>query len=331
MKKIGITTTVPIEVIFASGNIPIDLNNLFVVSENYLEYIDLAEKDGFPKSSCAWIKGIYGACIKNEIKEIIGVVEGDCSNTRVLIEVLQLKGVKVHPFSYPHSHDLEDVQQAIKKFMQLFDVDEKAVEEERKRLNHVRDLVFQLDELTYKDNKATGFENHINQLCMSDFNGDVDKYEKEMNDLLIQIKRREPSNKKIRLGYIGVPPMTGDIYQFVERFNAHFVFNEVQREFAFPRAVNASNVYKQYYDYTYPYDVDFRLKEIVKQIEERKIDGIIHYTQAFCHRAIEDIIIKNNINIPILTIEGDKLNSLDARTKLRLEAFLDMLNDQLGV
>ena len=29
-----------------------------------------------------------------------------------------------------------------------------------------------------------------------------------------------------------------------------------------------------------------------------------------------------------IEIEGDKLNVLDARTKLRLEAFLDMLVDQ---
>lgn len=330
MKKIGITTTVPIEVIIASGNMPVDINNLFITSDDYLNYIDIAEKDGFPKSLCAWIKGIYGACIENGIEEIIGVVEGDCSNTKALIEVLQAKGIKVHPFSYPHTHKLDDVQIEMKKFMQYFNVDEKAVEKVRERLNHVRKLARQIDELTYKENKVSGFENHIVQLCMSDFNGDFYKYESELNELLEKIKERKADNKKLRIGFIGVPPMTGDIYQYVEKFNAHFIYNEIQREFAFPRALNASNISEQYYDYTYPYDVDFRLAEIEKQIEERKIDGIIHYTQAFCYRAIEDIIIKDKINIPILTIEGDKLNILDARTKLRLEAFLDMLNDQVG-
>lgn len=43
---------------------------------------------------------------------------------------------------------------------------------------------------------------------------------------------------------------------------------------------------------------------------------------------MEDIILKQELNIPILTIEGDKSNSLDARTKLRIEAFLDMLKDK---
>jgi benzoyl-CoA reductase/2-hydroxyglutaryl-CoA dehydratase subunit BcrC/BadD/HgdB len=122
--------------------------------------------------------------------------------------------------------------------------------------------------------------------------------------------------------------MTCDIYDFVENLDAHFVYNEVQREFAFPRASEASNIYEQYYDYTYPYDIHFRLKELKKQIKERKIDGVIHYTQAFCYRAIEDIILKKELDMPILNIEGDKLNALDARTKLRIEAFIDMLSDR---
>jgi len=38
--------------------------------------------------------------------------------------------------------------------------------------------------------------------------------------------------------------------------------------------------------------------------------------------------LKQELGIPILTIEGDKSNVLDARTKLRIEAFLDMLKDK---
>ncbi|GFZ32578.1 2-hydroxyglutaryl-CoA dehydratase [Clostridium zeae] len=315
------------EVLIAAGYTPVDLNNIFVVSDNYLKYIDIAEKDGFPKSLCAWIKGLYGACIENDIEEIVGVMEGDCSNTKALIEVLQLKGIKVHPFSFPHSHTLEDVEREIKKLMEHFQVEEAEVEAIRKRLNEVRALGKKVDELTYIDNKANGFENHLYQVSLSDFNSDINVFESDLKKAIDEIRAREPINKKLRLGYIGVPPMTADIYGFVENFNAHFVYNEVQREFAFPRGTEAKNIYEQYYDYTYPYNTDFRILELKKQIEERKLDGIIHYTQAFCYRAVEDIIIKNKLDIPILNIEGDKLNTLDARTKLRLEAFLDMLLD----
>lgn len=327
MKKIGLTTTVPVEVLIAAGYTPVDLNNVFVTSKDYLKYIDIAERDGFPKSLCAWIKGLYGACIENDIKEIVGVMEGDCSNTKVLIEVLQLKGIKVYPFSFPHSHDLKDVENEIRKFMTIFNVTLEEVEAVRKRLNKSRALAKEIDKLTYIHNKANGFENHLYQVSASDFNTDIDSFEEELKVHIEKIKKRQPIDKKLRLGYIGVPPMTADIYEFVEGLNASFVYNEVQREFAFPRENESANIFEQYYDYTYPYNNEFRIKELEKQIKERKLDGIIHYTQAFCHRAVEDIVLKEKLDIPILNIEGDKLNSLDARTKLRLEAFLDMLLD----
>lgn len=327
MKVIGITTTVPIEVLLAADYKAIDLNNIFIGSDKYLKYIDLAERDGFPKSSCAWIKGIYGVCMEKNIKEVIGVIEGDCSNTKALTEVFGIKGINVYPYIYPHSHNLEDVKTSIDRFMKVFNVDPLVVEEKRHSLNKIRSLAKRIDTLTYVDNKAFGFENHLYQVMLSDFNGDLQACEKQLEDKISEIEQRAPISNNIRLGYIGVPPMTCDIYDFVETFNARFVFNEVQREFSFPRAYMAGNIYEQYFDYTYPYDIGFRLSEIEKQIKEREIDAIVHYTQAFCYRAIEDIVIKAQLDIPILTIEGDKMNSLDSRTKLRLEAFLDMLAD----
>ncbi|MGL5084967.1 MAG: 2-hydroxyacyl-CoA dehydratase family protein [Clostridium sp.] len=330
MKKIGLTTTVPIEILIAAGYTPVDLNNIFITSPDYSKYIDIAEKDGFPTSLCAWIKGIYGACLENNITEIVGVIEGDCSNTKALIDVLKLKGITVYPFSFPHSHKLEDVETEIRKFMAIFNVSIEEVEIVRKRLNTIRNLSKDIDKLTYIDNKATSFENHLYSVSLSDFNCNVDSFEVTLKVAIDIIKKRPPLNKKLRLGYIGVPPMTSDIYEFVENLNAHFVYNEVQREFAFPRFSKALNIFQQYYDYTYPYDINFRISELAKQIKLRKLDGLIHYTQGFCYRAVEDIVLKENLDIPILNIEGDKLNSLDARTKLRLESFLDMLLDLKG-
>lgn len=252
MKKIGLTTTVPVEVLIAAGYTPVDLNNIFITSEDYLKYIDIAERDGFPKSLCAWIKGIYGACLENNIKEIVGVMEGDCSNTKALIEVFKLRGIKIYPFSFPHSHNLKDVEIEIRKFMDIFNVNEDKVEQVRKRLNRVRKLAKKIDEMTYIDNKVNGFENHLYQVSSSDFNRNIDEFEEHLKKVIEGMEKRESINKKLRLGYIGVPPMTGDIYEFSEKLNAHFVYNEVQREFAFPRGIEAANIFEQYYNYTYP-------------------------------------------------------------------------------
>ena len=327
MKKIGITTTVPIEVLYAAGYQVVDLNNLFIVSKEYERYIEFAERDGFPKSMCAWIKGIYGACILNEIHEVVAVVEGDCSNTKALGELLSTHGIMLHPFSYPTAHTIEEVKKSLDEFMVHFGVSYEQVEEERQKLMTVRKLAKEIDRRTYEQNQVTGFENHILQLCMSDFDGNDTAYEAMLQNKLEEIKVRQPLKEQVRLAYIGVPPMTGDLFEFVEKQQCRIVYNEVQREFAFPKSEHQTNIYEQYYDYTYPYDVHTRLKEIKKQIELRQIDGIIHYTQAFCHRALNHLVFQKEIELPIIQIEGDKINKLDARTKLRLEAFVDMLRD----
>ena len=57
--KVGFTTSFPVEVAFAAGHIPIDLNNIFV-TENPASYVEIAEFDGYPRNICSWIKGISG-------------------------------------------------------------------------------------------------------------------------------------------------------------------------------------------------------------------------------------------------------------------------------
>ena len=62
-----------------------------------------------------------------------------------------------------------------------------------------------------------------------------------------------------------------------------------------------------------------------KAIMEREIKGIIHYVQSFCYRQLADLIMRRLIHIPILTLEGEHPSSLDARSRIRIEAFMEML------
>ncbi len=95
---IGMTTTVPVEIIYAAGRTPVDLNNIFVADPEADKLVAYAEARGFPQSACAWTKGLYGAIHAHGIKEVVGVVEGDCSNTYALCEILESEGIAVHPF-----------------------------------------------------------------------------------------------------------------------------------------------------------------------------------------------------------------------------------------
>ncbi|MCS7281432.1 MAG: 2-hydroxyacyl-CoA dehydratase [Desulfobacterota bacterium] len=319
---VGFTTTIPVEVIFASKYTPCDLNNIFISDPCPMHYIEIAEKDGFPKNICSWIKGIYGVVMEKKIKTVIAVMVGDCSNTHALSEILQHKGIRVLPFAYPFDKDSESLKREIEKLMRELSVDEKELAKIDREILKVRRLLRKIDELTYKEGLVSGYENHLWLVRASDMMGDFKKYGKMAKSFILE-KKGSPKREGVRLGYIGVPPIITDLYEFVEKKGGYIVFNETQRQFSLP--FFGCNIVERYLRYTYPYGIFARIEDIKREIRRRKIKGIIHYVQAFCFRVMEDVILKDILDVPMLTIEGELPKPLDARTKLRIEAFLEML------
>jgi benzoyl-CoA reductase/2-hydroxyglutaryl-CoA dehydratase subunit BcrC/BadD/HgdB len=325
MKKMGITTTVPIEVLLAAGYQPVDLNNVLVSDTDPGRFITIAERAGFPLNCCTWIKGIYGVCLENGIQDVLCVTGGDCSNTVMLMETLQLKGINAISFSYPERPDIRPMQKALEKLAVSLGTTLKAAEKMKKKLRPARELALKLDELTWKDNRISGKENHQWLVAASDFNGDINKYQVELKTLFETRYRRTPyPDSEIRLAYIGVPAVfAGELYRYIEKHGARVVFNEVQRQFAMPEP--GTSLAEQYTNYTYPYSIQERITDINTEIKRRRIDGVIHYVQAFCHRGIGDIILRDAIKLPMLTLEGNADFFLNNHVKTRIEAFLDMI------
>lgn len=324
MPRVGLTTTVPVEIIFAAGWTPVDLNNLFITSAAPQSLVEEAELAGYPRNICAWIKGIYSTALKHrDIQTVIAVTQGDCSNTHALMETLQLAGVEIVPFAFPFDRDADLLRLQVEKMMSFFGVSWEQVAEARERLNRVRRLVWELDRLTWQENRVSGWENHLYQINCSDFCGNPAQFDADVSSLLDQARSRLPAKNELRLGYIGVPPIVDDLYQYLEERGARVVFNEVQRQFTMP--FDSGDLVEQYRQYTYPYGIFFRLEDITREAARRGLDGVIHYAQSFCFRQIEDLIIREKLKLPLLTLEGDRPGRLDARTKMRLDVFLDML------
>jgi benzoyl-CoA reductase/2-hydroxyglutaryl-CoA dehydratase subunit BcrC/BadD/HgdB len=324
LPKVGITTTVPVEIIYAAGCTPVDLNNIFMTAENPQALVEEAELAGYPRNLCAWIKGIYSTVLNNkDIDTIIAVTQGDCSNTHALMETLQLADLKVVPFAYPFDRDPDMLRLQMEKMMSHFGVSWSQANEQKKRLDAVRSKIWEIDRLTWQENLVGGWDNHIFQLSSSDFNGEPEKFAAEAELFIEKAKEQPPREGELRLGYIGVPPIVGEIYDFLEERGARVVYNETQRQFSMPYGVG--DMVEQYRLYTYPYGIFFRLEDIQREAARRKLDGIIHYAQSFCYRHIEDLIIRQKLKLPVLTLECDKPSRLDARTRMRLEVFLDML------
>jgi benzoyl-CoA reductase/2-hydroxyglutaryl-CoA dehydratase subunit BcrC/BadD/HgdB len=338
--RAGITSTVPVEAVFAAGLVPVDLNNLFVADPDRSTLIEMAHAEGFPQGSCAWIKGIYGAVRRERIRRVIGVVRGDCSATAVLLEALELAGVTVLPFEYPASRDRDSMLAAIDALCSSLGtgVDEAAPWLER--LRPARKLLLELDGLCWREGKVSGLEDHTWLVSSSDFGSDPAAFESRLADFLEVAGQREPLDarplpysREVRLAYIGVPPTTTDIFPRAEATGARFVFCEVQRQFSMPSAVMASatpgELAETYLQYTYPYSVSGRALDINVECARRDVDGIVHYVQSFCFRNLEDAVFSRLLDRPVLTLECDCPGELSAQARSRLDNFIQVLGENI--
>jgi benzoyl-CoA reductase/2-hydroxyglutaryl-CoA dehydratase subunit BcrC/BadD/HgdB len=107
------------------------------------------------------------------------------------------------------------------------------------------------------------------------------------------------------------------------------VFHEFQRQFSMPAAVAAppaADLVAQYLAYTYPYGIDGRIADITHAVRERRLDGLVHYVQSFCFRHIQDRLLREAVNAPVLTLEFDRPGPVDGQSRTRLEAFVEMLD-----
>lgn len=328
MGRIGITTTIPVEVLYAAGHEPVDLNNVFVVHPERRAFLERAEVAGFPASTCAWIKGIYAAAKVAAVDAVVGVMAGDCSNTQALLEIWQFEGLETLPFSYPYDRSPEALRGEIERLCRKLGTNLQAAEAQKARLDAVRAGVHEVDRLCWEEGRVSGFENHLYQVSASDFEGSPESYDRKIVDFLAEARRRPSLGQAVRLGYIGVPPIIEGFYDFLESRGARVVFNETQRQFSLPYP-DASLV-EAYLRFTYPYDVFGRIDDIRREIERRRIHGVIHYVQAFCFRQMEDLILRKTLGVPVLTLEGDRPGPVDARTGTRIESFLEMLEGRLA-
>jgi benzoyl-CoA reductase/2-hydroxyglutaryl-CoA dehydratase subunit BcrC/BadD/HgdB len=327
--RIGITTTIPVEIVYAAGLVPVDLNNRFITSPEPGRMVERAEHAGFPRTVCAWIKGIYAAVGDADIRRLIAVARGDCSNTHALAEILETEGVEIIDFSFPYRRDALELDVELDKLCDRLGTARAAAEIQKGRLDAVRRTVREIDRLTWDGGRVTGEENHRWQINCSDFRGDSDAYGDEAARFLEAARRRDPTlpaaaePQRRRVGILGIPPICSDLHATLDAFGLAVVFNEMQRQFAMP--YDTPDLLEQYRRYTYPYDVFYRLDDIRREIARRGIGAVVHVVQSFCHRGIQDRLVRDALDVPVLTLECDRPGPLDGRSRTRLEAFAEML------
>jgi len=350
-RLVGITTTVPIEILYAAELTPVDLNNAFITDPDPLAMVEQAERRGFPRTMCSWVKGIYTAARRRDVGALVAVVQGDCSNTHALMEILESEGVRVVDFAYPYRREERLLEAQLARLAERFGTSLDAAERQKQRFDATRAVVHEIDRLAWQTGQVTGAESFYWCVNCSDFLGEPERFGADARRFLEEAQERpartaailaasrsqrdaggtkEKSQQDaggtaeaVRIGLLGVPPICSGLFERLAALGVAVVFNEMPLQFAMPGP--SATLLEQYARYTYPYDIFFRLEDVEQECRRREVRGLIHYVQSFCYRQIQDRLIRERLPWPILTLECDRPGPLDGASRTRLEAFVEML------
>jgi benzoyl-CoA reductase/2-hydroxyglutaryl-CoA dehydratase subunit BcrC/BadD/HgdB len=306
--KTGITALVPPELIFACGSEPFDVNNVIPGSRKH------------PKNKlCAWT-AIWKEMLVNreiEINSLVVVAGGDCHNALVDGQKVAMSGIPTHFFFYPFDGDPMFMESQLDRLSEFLGGMESP--ERLKEISGLKKLGQEMDKKRCKGKISSNDAFRV-LISFSDLCGDLNKFRaliESVNEVKIQHKNR--------VALLGVPPIYHDFHETVEMIGLSIVFDELPNEFVRHGGSNIGEIARDYCNYTFARPLDFRIDFLQKELEKRKVDGVIHYTQFACHHMLEDEILRAELDYPVLTIQGDLPGNTSEQVKLRIEAFREML------
>jgi benzoyl-CoA reductase/2-hydroxyglutaryl-CoA dehydratase subunit BcrC/BadD/HgdB len=323
---VGLTHTIPLEILVASKRQTQDLNRLFLDDTNPQGLLEEAELAGFPQQVCNTTKGIYGAALRHGINELIVATASNCSHPGALIDILSLHDIKIVPFHYPQDRSPDSLAHEIKKLARHFNASPVEINQARIRLNTIREKVHEIDRLSWQENKVSGAENHHYLLATSDMKGEPERFEREVDQFLGKLDKRQPRKETVRLAFLGAPPLCSNLYETLEELGARVVYNEIQHQTSMPYLCDS--LVEQYRSFTPTYDIFTRLEEIGQQLEIRQVHGIIHSPTTSCSGRVEDLLFRQQLKLPLLTLRTDRVGPLDTHSRMLVTDFNNRLQEQ---
>jgi benzoyl-CoA reductase/2-hydroxyglutaryl-CoA dehydratase subunit BcrC/BadD/HgdB len=161
---------------------------------------------------------------------------------------------------------------------------------------------------------------HLISLC--DLWGDMDRFE---GSARMALEDRTTEVPDLRIALVGVPPIYPDFHQVCEDFGMQVVHDELPWEFVRMGGRSLPSMARNYAGYTFARDLVYRFDALERELRRRRVDGIVHYTQYACHHVLEDDMLRERFDLPMLTVQGDLPRRCPEQERLRLEAFAELL------
>gem|GEM_PF-2151617 len=321
----GITALVPPELIYAAGWRPLDINNWIPGS------------DARPRSKlCAWTASWREAILGGELKldALVVVAGGDCHNALADGQVAARNVGRTHYFFYPFDGDagyMEGQLRALEGFLGEGLRGERAHDRAMRALEEVaaaKRLGLRLEALRSAGRADPG-STFDALISFSDLEGDPARFGGKV-ERLIDASRDFRGTEGPGVALIGVPPIYRDFHRACAEAGLRVVFDELPYEFLRLGGHDLRSLARSYSTYTFARPVEFRLGLLKRELSRRKVRGIIHYAQFTCHHLLEDGLLREELDLPMLTVQGDLPGRTPAQVRLRLEAFGELLGAGKG-
>ena len=313
MAIVGITALVPPEIVYASGNIPVDINN-FVPKSGVVPRDKL----------CAWTALWRDLTLMGRIKldKLVVVAGGDCNNALVDGEKIELSGVDTHYFTYPFDGSAKIMRHEIDKLVEFLggELDESVFN----RVTELKSAATAVDSerVSMHINSQDAFEIMVSG---SDLAGSLEDYRKMIDSVV-----KKSVDCDFRLALLGTPPIYDGFHEFLDSLGLHIVYDEMPYEFLRLRGDTVKSISESYADYSFARNITHRIKLLKSELKQRGVEGIIHFHQFACHHKLEDPILREALcaeGYPFITIEADLPSKTPQQTRLRIEAFKERLGD----
>lgn len=322
--RVGLFSTVPVEVILAAGMVPQDVNNLFITNPDPGYLLRAADEAGVPRNLCAWTRGLYGATVANNLKAVVVVPCGDCSNNVTMAELLGRMGVRVIRFNYPvpGSDERGHLERELVELARKLGTTMAASSAMWEELKPVREMLRRVDVEGVAGGSIPAATARLLLLESTDFNGNPQLFSRRLSRGLDEASNA-PSGGGPRIAVFGIPTILSDLGETLESMGARVVLWETERDFAMVEP--AESLLDQYLGYAYPRGLEARLARFLPLLAERKVDGVLINSQSFCHHNLELQRVEAALAaFPTLVLESDVPSGVAARDRVRLEGFLSL-------
>ncbi len=321
--KAGITALVPPEMIYGAGWYPLDVNNWIPGS------------DARPRQKlCAWTASWREAILKGELKmdALVVVAGGDCHNALADGQSAARSVPRTHFFFYPFDGDtgyMKEQLAALEEFLgEGRKVDGAHKRRAMEQVAAAKKLGLGLDRAR-SDGKADPEKTFKLLVSFSDLEGDPVGFGRKVREAPAGAERQNARDGP-RVALIGVPPIYRDFHKVCAEAGLQVVFDELPYEFLRLGGRDVASLARSYSGYTFARPVEFRLDFLKRELKRRKVDGVVHYAQFTCHHLLEDSLLREELDWPMLTVQGDLPGDTPAQARLRLEAFGELLSGKKG-